>query len=42
MRLALVDLLAGQVQVYFVQTVASIKYITTGQLRPLAVTTATR
>ena len=40
--LALVDLLAGQVQVYFVQTVASIKYIRTGQLRPLAVTTATR
>ena len=32
----------GQVQVYFVQTVASIKYIRTGQLRPLAVTTATR
>jgi tripartite-type tricarboxylate transporter receptor subunit TctC len=40
--LALVDLLAGQVQVYFVQTVASIKYIRTGQLRPLAVTTAMR
>jgi tripartite-type tricarboxylate transporter receptor subunit TctC len=40
--LALVDLLAGQVQVYFVQTVASIKYIRTGQLRPLAVTTPTR
>ena len=40
--LALVDLLAGQVQVYFVQIVASIKYIRTGQLRPLAVTTATR
>ena len=40
--LALVDLLAGRVQVYFVQTVASIKYIRIGQLRPLAVTTATR
>ena len=40
--LALVDLLAGQVQVYFATTVASIKYIRTGQLRPLAVTTATR
>jgi len=40
--LALVDLLAGQVQVYFVQTAASIKYIRTGQLRPLAVATATR
>jgi tripartite-type tricarboxylate transporter receptor subunit TctC len=40
--LALVDLLAGQVQVYFATTVASIKYIRTGQLRPLAVTTAMR
>ena len=39
---ALVDLLAGQVQVYFVNTVASIEYIRTGKLRPLAVTTATR
>ena len=39
---ALVDLLAGQVQVYFVNTVASIEYIKTGKLRPLAVTTATR
>jgi tripartite-type tricarboxylate transporter receptor subunit TctC len=35
-------LLAGQVQVYFVTTVASIGYIRAGRLRALAVTTATR
>src|SRR5262249_29629734 len=34
--------LAGQVQVYFVTTVASIEYIRAGRLRTLAVTTATR
>jgi tripartite-type tricarboxylate transporter receptor subunit TctC len=39
---ALTDLIAGQVQVYFVPTVASIEYIRTGKLRALAVTTATR
>jgi len=39
---ALVDLLAGQVQVTFVPTVASIEYIKTARLRALAVTTATR
>jgi tripartite-type tricarboxylate transporter receptor subunit TctC len=39
---ALTDLLAGQVQVYFAQTIASIEYIRAGKLRPLAVTTATR
>jgi tripartite-type tricarboxylate transporter receptor subunit TctC len=39
---ALADLLAGQVQVYFVATLASIEYISAGKLRPLAVTTATR
>ena len=39
---ALVDLLGGQVQVYFVTTPASIEYIRAGTLRALAVTTATR
>jgi tripartite-type tricarboxylate transporter receptor subunit TctC len=39
---ALTDLLAGQVQVSFANTVASIEYIRAGKLRPLAVTTATR
>jgi tripartite-type tricarboxylate transporter receptor subunit TctC len=39
---ALTDLLGGQVQVYFANTVASIEYIRAGKLRPLAVTTATR
>jgi tripartite-type tricarboxylate transporter receptor subunit TctC len=39
---ALTDLLAGQVQVYFANTVASIEYIRAGKLRPLGVTTATR
>src|SRR5262250_3375820 len=39
---ALTDLLAGQVQVYFVTTVASIGYIRAGRLRALAVTAATR
>jgi tripartite-type tricarboxylate transporter receptor subunit TctC len=39
---ALNDLLAGQVQVYFATTVASIEYIRAGRLRALAVTTATR
>jgi tripartite-type tricarboxylate transporter receptor subunit TctC len=39
---ALVDLLAGQVQVGFITTAASIEYIKTGRLRALALTTATR
>jgi tripartite-type tricarboxylate transporter receptor subunit TctC len=39
---ALVDLLAGQVQVMFNSLPASIEYIKAGTLRPLAVTTATR
>jgi tripartite-type tricarboxylate transporter receptor subunit TctC len=39
---ALVDLLAGQVQVIFVNSAASIEYIRAGRLRALAVTTATR
>lgn len=40
--LALVDLLAGQAQVVFGSIPASIQYISTGKLRGLAVTTATR
>jgi tripartite-type tricarboxylate transporter receptor subunit TctC len=39
---ALTDLLGGQVQVYFANSVASIEFIRAGKLRPLAVTTATR
>jgi tripartite-type tricarboxylate transporter receptor subunit TctC len=39
---ALTDLIAGQVQVYFVTTPASIEYIRAGTLRALAVTTAAR
>jgi tripartite-type tricarboxylate transporter receptor subunit TctC len=39
---ALVDLLAGQVQVMFATTVASIEYIRAGRLRALAVTSAKR
>jgi len=39
---ALTDLIAGQVQVHFATTVASIEYIRAGRLRALAVTTATR
>ena len=39
---ALTDLLAGQVQVYFVPIPASIEHIRTGRLRALAVTTARR
>jgi tripartite-type tricarboxylate transporter receptor subunit TctC len=39
---ALTDLIAGQVQVYFATTVASIEYIRAGRLRALAVTAATR
>ena len=35
---ALTDLLAGQVQVYFAGTPASIEYIRAGRLRALAVT----
>jgi tripartite-type tricarboxylate transporter receptor subunit TctC len=38
---ALTDIIAGQVQVYFVPTVASLEYIRSGKLRALAVTTAT-
>src|SRR5262249_56120027 len=39
---ALVDLLAGQVQVGFITAAASIEYIKTGTLPPLARHTATR
>jgi len=39
---ALTDLLAGQVQYYFAGVPSSIQYIRSGQLRALAVTTATR
>jgi tripartite-type tricarboxylate transporter receptor subunit TctC len=39
---ALTDLLGGQVQLYFVSMPASIEYTKAGQLRALAVTTATR
>jgi len=39
---ALPDLIAGQVQVYFVPTAGSIEYIRVGKIRALAVTTATR
>jgi tripartite-type tricarboxylate transporter receptor subunit TctC len=39
---ALVDLLAGQVQVYFTTMPASIEYVRAGKFRALAVTTATR
>jgi tripartite-type tricarboxylate transporter receptor subunit TctC len=39
---ALTDLIAGQVQVMFVSTIASIGHIRSGRLRTLAVTTATR
>jgi len=39
---AMTDVIAGQVQVYFVPTVASIEYIMIGKLRALAVTTTTR
>jgi tripartite-type tricarboxylate transporter receptor subunit TctC len=39
---ALTDLLGGQVQVMIASTAASMSYITSGQLHPLAVTTSTR
>jgi tripartite-type tricarboxylate transporter receptor subunit TctC len=39
---ALTDLLGGQVQVVFSTMPASIEYIKAGNLRPLALTTATR
>ena len=39
---ALTDLLAGQVQAYFVPVPASIEYVRAGKLRALAVTTTTR
>jgi tripartite-type tricarboxylate transporter receptor subunit TctC len=39
---ALIDLLAGQVQVSFPSMTSSIEYVRTGKLRALAVTTATR
>jgi tripartite-type tricarboxylate transporter receptor subunit TctC len=39
---ALTDLLGGQVQVYFIATLASIDYIRDGRLRALGVTTSTR
>jgi tripartite-type tricarboxylate transporter receptor subunit TctC len=40
--LALPDLLGGQFQVMLASTTASIEYIKSGKLRPLAVTTSTR
>jgi tripartite-type tricarboxylate transporter receptor subunit TctC len=39
---ALVDLLGGQVQVYFSQMIVSIEYVRAGKLRALAVTSAMR
>jgi tripartite-type tricarboxylate transporter receptor subunit TctC len=39
---AMTDLLAGQVQIYFVTTPSSMQYIKSGQLRAIAVTTAKR
>jgi tripartite-type tricarboxylate transporter receptor subunit TctC len=39
---ALLDLIAGQVQVYFAGMPETIEYIRAGKVRPLAVTTATR
>src|SRR5262249_10856575 len=39
---ALVDLLAGQVQVMFASISSSIEYVRAGKLRALAVTTSTR
>jgi tripartite-type tricarboxylate transporter receptor subunit TctC len=39
---ALIDLLGGQVQMYFGTSASSIEYIRAGKLRALAVTTATR
>ncbi|MET0669475.1 MAG: tripartite tricarboxylate transporter substrate binding protein [Xanthobacteraceae bacterium] len=39
---AVTDLLAGQVQLYFVTTPVSIEYIKAGRLRPLAATTVSR
>ena len=39
---ALTDIIGGQVQVLFITPSGSIEYIRAGQLRPLAVTTATR
>src|SRR6516164_1026303 len=39
---AITDLIAGQVQVYFASTPASIEYVKAGRLRALAVTTAAR
>jgi tripartite-type tricarboxylate transporter receptor subunit TctC len=39
---AIIDLLGGQVQVYFAGMADSIEYIRAGKLRALAVTSATR
>jgi tripartite-type tricarboxylate transporter receptor subunit TctC len=39
---AAIDLLGGQVQVYFGTMASSIEYIKAGKLRPLAVTSAKR
>jgi tripartite-type tricarboxylate transporter receptor subunit TctC len=39
---AMTDLLAGQVQVYFVTTPSTMQYIKSGQVRAIAVTTAKR
>ena len=41
-QFAFTDLIAGQVQAYFVPTPAAMEYIRTGKLRALAVTTKTR
>jgi tripartite-type tricarboxylate transporter receptor subunit TctC len=39
---ALIDLVGGQVQVYFSTLISAIQYIRDGKLRPLAVTASTR
>lgn len=39
---AMIDLLAGQVQIYFASTPEVVEYVKAGRLRALAVTTATR
>jgi tripartite-type tricarboxylate transporter receptor subunit TctC len=39
---AVTDLISGQVQVMFSNTISSIEHIRAGRLRALAVTTATR
>ena len=39
---ALIDLLAGQVQIMFDSVISSVEHVRAGKLRALAVTTATR